>query len=61
MSKPKTAQKYFVPDLGVELKVETISTGRFVVHFPTGPERVRYTDMKEWTHLGEWREEYDLE
>jgi hypothetical protein len=49
-------QKYFVPGLGREIKVEPVNTRHFVAHYPTGLERVTKSEMEagEWEHRGKW-------
>lgn len=50
-------QKYFIPDRGIEVKVEKINMTRYVAHFPEGAERVGKTDVFKWEHRGQWSEE----
>lgn len=53
----KGPQRYFVPELNQDIKVEsTGATNRYVAHFPTGPERVMTADIKDgkWEHKGHW-------
>lgn len=58
MSKTRP-QRYFVPELNQEIKVETVAAGsKYVAHYPTGPERVSWSEVRdsEWEHRGEWKE-----
>jgi hypothetical protein len=52
-------QRYYVPDLGLEVKVERINEKRYCVHLPTGMERVALHEMKGWENRGEWTEVSD--
>ncbi len=49
-----TPQLWYDPAEDKEYKVEWISTTVRVVHFPTGPERFKFNDMKKqgWVHRG---------
>ena len=55
------AQRYFVPELNLEIKVEKVSTKVYVAHFPDGAERVRLVDMNEakWENRGRWEAKGD--
>lgn len=58
----RTPQAYFVPELNQVIMVETIATDRYCAHFPTGAERVTYSEVREgdWKRVGTW-EEYNKE
>jgi hypothetical protein len=49
-------QRYFVPEINAEVKVERVTEKRYVAHLPDGLERVMLHDMKEWENRGEWNE-----
>lgn len=59
MSRQKTPQAYYVPELGQVIKVEAISTQQYCAHFPSGPERVRYSEVREsdWENRGNWEDQ----
>jgi hypothetical protein len=54
-------QRYYVPELNIEIKVEYLNNKTYVAHFPGGSERTSYyTMMKEgWVHKGPWIEEQE--
>lgn len=54
----KTPQRYYVPELDKEIKVETITNKVKVAHFPDGAERVTTQEIKigKWEHRGIWVE-----
>jgi hypothetical protein len=49
-------QRYFVPEIDAEIKVERVTEKRFIAHLPGGLERVDYRDLREWENKGEWLE-----
>ena len=51
-------QRYFVPELKAEIKVEYLSTNRYLAHFPEGVEKVRSAKMKKeaWEYKGKWED-----
>jgi hypothetical protein len=63
MSKPKTPQAYYVPALDMVIKVEIVSTQQYCAHFPSGPERVRYSEVREgdWKRVGNWEDQTQKE
>jgi hypothetical protein len=52
----KEAQRYYVPDLKQDVKVEQLGTQVHVANFPSGPERIGNYEMRSrgWVHLGPW-------
>lgn len=50
--------RYYVPEFDKEVKVEYLSTGKYLVHLPSGLDRKTTTDMKEegWEKRGEWQQ-----
>lgn len=55
----KRPQAYFVPELNQIIKVEIISSSIYCAHYPTGAERVTYSEVREgdWQHKGNWEEQ----
>lgn len=59
MSK-KRPQKYYVPELDKEIKVECLmGSHKYVVHYPTGPERATWSEVNShgWEHRGDWKDQ----
>lgn len=58
MTIKQVPQRYYVPALGIEIKVEVVNTSRYVAWYPTGPERVTYSEVREgdWERRGNWEE-----
>jgi hypothetical protein len=58
MGKPKQAQRYYIPERGIEVKVEAMSASQYCVHYPEGPERARYSEVRDsgWICKGPWQE-----
>lgn len=60
--KSKGPQRYYAPELDMEIKVETTGqTNKYVAHYPTGPERINQSEMRslKWEHRGEWNKRED--
>lgn len=59
--RPKEAQRYYVPEIKAEVKVEAHQTQVYVAHLPSGPERVGRYEMSRtgWIHLGPWDRKED--
>jgi hypothetical protein len=53
----KGPQRYYVPEINQEIKVETTGgSNKYVAHYPGGPERVTQRDILngKWEHRGGW-------
>lgn len=57
----REAQRYYVPEIQKDVKVETVQHRLYIAHLPTGPERVGKYEMSRtgWVHLGPWEKKDD--